>query len=475
MPLKDAALLPAYTLAIAVLTQPLASLANENYQNLTLQQAIEIAIQNNQAKKVSEEKQRFAESRYKEAQSARWPTLDLQAGHQYSNNPMTFQIPEMNVNLGGLGAILAGALAPLPVPTSINIPSNTVKLVGNTTNRAALNVKYPLYTGGKISSIIEQASVGKAIANQDVKKTTQQVVYDVKRYFHATQLTQEIYQVTDDTYGLLASSKKLAEASYKDGVGSVTKLDFNKLQNAVNLADNMRADFDAKHQAAKAALVYTMGLDWGAEVTISQLLSVNPDHSLQVGTLIDEAKQFNPDINKLKLAMKAMDAKVDEARSEYFPQVGLFASRQYQDLGVSGGWNTSENRNNWSVGVGVRMSLFNGGATQNRMNSARLQKMQLEEQERLAKSGIALMLKNKLTDFKKALQQVEIGEKATKESAGHVKLVNRAFALGAATAKDLVEAAYQNALIKSNLLKAKHSALVSLAEIENSVGTAEDH
>jgi len=446
------------------------SVAGENYENLSLQQAIQIAIQHNNQKKVSEEKQAVAESQYQLAKSAQWPTLELQAGHRYSNNPMTFEIPQMDVDLGSLGALLSAALAPLPVPNSITIPSNTVKLIGNTTNRASLNVQYPLYTGGKISSIIEQASVGKEIASEDVKKTTQQVVYDVKRYYYTVQLTQEIYQVVDSTYNMLEYNKKLAEASFNDTVGAVSKLDFNKLQNAVNLADNMRADFDAKNQAAKAALIYSMGLDWGTEITISQPLSVNHDYHLQVETLIDESKQYNSDINKLKLAMQAMHAKVKEARSEYFPQVGLFASRQYQDLGVDGGWNTSENRNNWSVGVGLSMTLFSGGATQNRINSAKLKKIQLEEQERLAESGIALLINNKLTDLKKALTQVDIGEKASKASTGNMGLISRAFSIGAAESQDIIEAAYQHALIQSNMLRAKHNALLSLAEIERTVG-----
>lgn len=474
MSLRKAALLPTYALAVAAFTNPLSTVANESYQNLTLAQAIQVAVQNNKLNKVSEKKQQHAESQYQEALSARWPTVDFQAVHQYSNNPMTFEIPQMNVDLGALGGILQAALAPLPVPNTINIPSNTVKMIGNTTNRASLNAKLPIYTGGKISSIIKQADVGKSIANEEAKKTTQQVIYEVKQYYYGVQLSKGIYQVANGTYELLAYSKKLAEASYQDDVGTVTKLDFNRLQNAVSLADNMRQDFTAKHQAAKAALIYAMGLDWGTEVTISEPLTFDKPYQFQADTLIDEAKQFNPDISKLKLAIEAMDAKVDEANSEYMPQVGLFANRQYQDLGVDGGWNTSENRNNWAVGVGVRMSLFNGFATKNRVNSAKLQKIQLQEQFSLVESGIALLIKNKLTDLNKATTQVEIGERATKNASENVNLINRAFAMGAADAKDLVEAAYQNALIQSNLLKAKHRVLMSLAEIENTVGTEKE-
>jgi len=458
-----------YVLAIIVCTQSLGCIADDGYQNLKLDEAIQIALQNNLEKKVSRKDITLAESRYKEALSARWPTLDFQAGFQHSDNPMTQETPAFDLPLGSLGTTLQAVLGPT-APTSLAIPEQHMTLAGTNTSSASLNLNYPLFTGGKISSIIEQAEAGKEIAGEDAKKTESKVIYNVKRYYYATQLTQALSKVAEDTYQELKYNAKIAKRMYEAGDEGINKLDYYKLENAVSLADNTRVDFLGKSDEAKAALIFSMGLDLGTEVTVSQALSIDTAEQVNLAPMLERAKQFNPDINKLKLATRALDAKIDEARSDYFPHVGLFANNKYADLD-GGSLDTSDNRHNWTVGIGVRMSLFNGGMTSHRVNSAKLQRLKLMEQQSFVESGIALLIKNKYIDLQKAIAQVSLSEKALDISQDNVSLVNRAFSIKSATSRDVIEASYHNALIQSNLIKAQHDVLLNLADIENTLGT----
>lgn len=154
--------------------------AAENYQNLSLSSAIEIALKNNVEKQISYQSAAIAESQYQQALSARWPTLTFQAGIQHRNKEPMFNVPASSITVAALG----GAQVP--------IPAQSIKLMDQNLSSAALQLMFPLYTGGKISSIINQAGIGKEIAQEEFRRTSLQVVRDVKRYYYAAQLTQEL-------------------------------------------------------------------------------------------------------------------------------------------------------------------------------------------------------------------------------------------------------------------------------------------
>jgi len=73
------------------------SLATEIYDNLSLKQAIEIALNKNIENKISYQAAAIAESQYQEALSARWPTLTLQGGFQHRNEAPTFIFPSSTI------------------------------------------------------------------------------------------------------------------------------------------------------------------------------------------------------------------------------------------------------------------------------------------------------------------------------------------------------------------------------------------
>ena len=64
---------------------------------------------------------------------------------------------------------------------------------GRDTVRGQLELNYPIYTGGKISAIIEQARLNKNIAKQSIIRDKNSVVYDVKKYFYAYILGNSVY------------------------------------------------------------------------------------------------------------------------------------------------------------------------------------------------------------------------------------------------------------------------------------------
>lgn len=84
--------------------------AAEMYEQLSLNDAIGIALKNNVEQRISLQAAAVAESQYQEAVSAHWPTVSLQASMTRMDEDPTFSLPGATVSIASLAAPLNGAL-----------------------------------------------------------------------------------------------------------------------------------------------------------------------------------------------------------------------------------------------------------------------------------------------------------------------------------------------------------------------------
>lgn len=450
--------------------------ANPAYDNLSLRQAIDIAIANNHEGAISYQAAAIAESQYQEALSARWPTLTLQVGFQRRDESPVFVFPSSSIPLGNLGTALGAALGPLlppgaSIPATITVPEQRVKLLNRDTTATSLQLVYPLYTGGRISSLISQANYGKEIAKEELRRTNLQIVRDVKRYYFAVQLTEGLMATAHDTVALLETTRNLTKKLYEGGSASLNKLDYLKTEMAVSYAKSVEADFETRHKAAKAALIQTMGLPWNSEVRLTDPLSVKPANTADLDLLVKQANDFNPQIGMLKLAVKASSAKIDEAHSGHLPLVALTGEATHYQNSYDKGLAADANRNSWIIGISMNLPLFEGWRTESRISTAKLQHSQMEEREKLLEQGTAILVKSLFIEFDGARKQVGISENAKQVADENVDLTSRAFTIGASKPQDMIEAQVLRAIVQGNLIRAQHDQLLKLAELDYVLGS----
>lgn len=455
--------------------------ASEQYQQLTLNQAIEIALLNNTEKKVSLQAAAIAESQYQEALSARMPNISLQASLMRMDEDPTFVFPSTNIPINGIAAPLNGALAGLAgagilppglsVPANIAVPQQRIKLMDRDTAIAQIQLMYPLYTGGKISSIIQQADLAKEIAKQEYHRTTLQVIRDVKRYYYAVQLTHGLNQLAQDTAESLAGTRDLTKSMYEAGSATVNKLDYLKTEMAVHYAQALASEFSAKHKSAVAALQHAMGINMDSQISLQSYDFLPTSSNQSYAQLIAQAQQFNPQLGMMKLAVSIGDAKVNEARSAYFPQIAITGNIRHIENSVNAGLVNSDNRNSWTIGVAMSMPLIDFGRTSHHINTSKLERQAMAEKQVLVEQGLAAQLKHLFIQLEAANQQNSISEKASDFSQQHVALTEKAYQIGMSKAEDMVQASLLDAITQGNHLKAQHDAAYHQTEIEYFIGS----
>lgn len=448
-------------------------LAAETYNQLALNDAISIGLKNNLQQRISLQAAAIAESQYQEALSARWPTVSFQASAMRMDEDPTFTFPGSSVNIASIAAPLNAAMfggAPV-IPSTLDSGKQKVKLMDRDTATATLQMMMPLYTGGKIASVVNQANLGKEIAQQEYHRSTLQVVRDVKRYYYAVKLTQELSELAHETVETLESTRDLTKSMYEGGSSSINKLDYLKTEMAVNYAKSLETEFLAKQKSAVAALNFAMGLPWNSLITIADHDYPKSNNQPVLENMMSQAQQFNPDIGIIKLAVKVADERINEAQSAYYPQVALTGNVRHIENAYEGGLVNEDNKNSWTIGVVMSMPLLDFGKTSHHVNTAKQQRNQINDTQLLVEQGIAAQIKNLFIGFEAANQQVTLSEKTVTFSRDYERLTNQAYQIGASKPEDMIQASIYSAVVEGSLLRAQHDSANSLAEIEYFIGS----
>jgi len=477
-------------LSASVLTGPLYA----EQTVVTLKEAISIALQNNNQLKVSQTAVQIADAQYDQAMSAHYPTLDASVSVMRIDEAPTFEMRGSTIidntqtialynSLSGAAAgdgnaNTAGAYAFLAAntPAESTLPINMdVQMMGRDTAIAKLDMTLPLYTGGKISAITKQASIGKLIAQEGKIKSENQIIFDVKRYYYGVVLTKKLEQLSKDTLERMSFISDLTSQLYKGGSMNVKKTDYLRSKLSVNLIESLHERLVAKEVLAKSALLNAMGVSWKHEVDVSENDFATPKMNKQMQTLVEEAYQYNPDFKTLKLAIDVHEAKMDEAQSEYLPSIALIGSvqRMYNDYDY--GLVNVTNENSWTIGVGLQWSIFNGMRTSSKVEQSRLEKLKLQQQEVLLEEGLALQVKKVFLDMDSSYKQYNILVEAADTAEQNRDLNTRAYQEDMVQTKDVIEAQLFEAYTKGDFYRSQHDHALSLAEADYVIGAAIDN
>jgi len=460
-------------------------------QSFTLDEAIAIALENNKNLKISQTSLEIADTLYKQAMSAHYPTLDVSVSAMRLDEAPTFEMRGVTTvdntqsialynSLSGAAAAdgnavtsatYAGIAASTPQTSELPMDMD-VKLMGRDTAIAKVDLMLPLYTGGKITSLVEQAEMGKAIANEGIARSRNQVIYDVKKYYYGIVLAKQIKQLTSDTLERMSFIRDLTSEMYQGGSLSVKKTDYLRSKLSVNMIAVFYEDIKSKEVMAKAALANAMGYGWKEEVdvAVSELRAPEMDKDLEA--MIEQAYKFNPDYKTLKLALKVQDAKIDEAQSEYLPQAAFIASAKSMYNDYEYGVINETNKDSWSIGVGVEWSLFNGMRTSNKVEQSRLEKLKMKDQEILLQDGLALQIKQAYLEMKSTYNKYKVLADGVAIANENRDLNTRAYQMDMVETKDVIESQLFEAFTQADYYRVQNSHALARAKADLIIGYA---
>jgi outer membrane protein len=427
--------------------------------SLSLQECVDIALQNNRNRPVSRLAIEIAEAQYRQALSSYWPQLSFKATYSVMDEDPNFVFPSSQFKVALIGP-----------PVIVSVPKQDVKLMNRENLMTSLGMTYPLYTGGLRGAIVTQAEQGLQAAKQEARRTDLQVIYDVRRMYYGAVLARELLRIGKDALARMEVTLDLTENLYKRGSGRVKKTDYLRNKTVVEGLRSMVAVFEANEQSVRAALVNSMGLEWDTSVEVAEGSLPFIPYQTDLKGLVGNAYLFNPDWGRLQAGLMAAEARIKETKSGHYPKVGLFGNLLHLQNSYDKGIVTPQNKNSWTIGVGLELPLFSGFRTTHEVKEAQARLKKLEEQKVLLKEGIGLQVKHLFIHMMSAQEQKKASEEAAKASEENRDLNERAYQEELVETKDVIEAQLVESMMKATYQKALFDHIEGQAHLDFVIG-----
>jgi outer membrane protein TolC len=267
-------------------------------------------------------------------------------------------------------------------PSDLNNPKDR--------NHFQTKVEYtlPLYTGGKLEQYGKITKALESMSTLDLEALRLQKMYEIKKSFYAISLLDtylyNLHLIASNTKKLEAKTAAMMEEGY------VKKVDLLEVQNKHSDV----ARLIAQTEANRTLLYHFISFLVDEEVTA---IKGHYDEVQDVSITDERILSDNLDIKKAEQGVEISKMNIALAQSAFLPQVGAFANYGSSDDKLM---NDFSKNDAYTVGLQVKLNVFNGGTDKNNVEKARVENLKASQQLVLAKKQIALYLKQLQTQIK---------------------------------------------------------------------------
>jgi outer membrane protein TolC len=405
----------------------------------------------------------IAEAQYGQSLAGYWPQVGAEAGFQRRDHAPDFLFPASAFATQGF-TIPTGPTTGIPIPgQTINIPAQDVKLLDRDTSSVSLNASLLLWDGGMRRGMGEQAKGGVEVAKAEIRRTDMEIQDSVTRMYYSSVLARQLHQLGLDTLARMEATLGLTETMYKEGSGKVKKTDY--LENKV-MVETIRAavaTLEKNEAMAQAALANTMGLNWQASVAPATGQVPYEPYAGNLDQLVSTAYRFNLDWEKLEAGIRALQGAETTARSGDYPKLAVTVDLHQYWNDYDAGLMTHQNKEGWTLGIGLKIPIFSGNLVRNQVREARARVGKAQEDQILLKEGIGLMVKDTLLSLNAARKAMGASEAAMKAAEENRDLNTRAYESELVETQDVIKAQLVESLMTAQYLKTRfdHATLQS--------------
>lgn len=450
-------------------------------REMSLESCIGQALEKNQMRPASQFAVQMAEAQHQQALSGYWPQVEFVGSFRKTDDRPNFIFSGGALEMPASQSVInipPGVLGPGPVSLPVSVPAQMfdipdfdVELLDEDTSTAALELQWLLFDGGMRKGLREQSSSGIEAAKQAARLTELEIIESVKRTYFGSVLAKQLLQLGNDTLARMEATLNLTESVYKEGSGQVKKTDYLSNKVMVDSIRAMVATLKSNDIMARAALANYMGMSWRDSVTpVDKSIEHNP-MQLDMESLVGSAYRFNPNWAQMEAGINAASGNLRTEKSGHMPRIALVGRvhRYWNDL--DGGLSTDRNLEGWSAGIGVKVPVFDGYLTRNKVRHAKAKLQQMEAQQILLEEGIGLQVKHIIVSLNATAEQYESTKAAMDSAVENRDLNERAYRNGLVETQDVIEAQLIESLVSARHHRVAYEYASLVAKLELTIGS----
>ena len=421
---------------------------NSRSTHLTLEKAVQLALQNNPDLRSSRLEMEKAYERVHEAWGNTMPNIGVTA--QYSNalkKPVFF---------------LPGSFIGQPQLDIVPIE------VGSTHSMSLSLTATQILFNGAVFIGVGAASVYSQAAEEMYRGKKVETVTKVRKAFCGVLLATEALNMMQSTLKNAEDNLRNVQLMHRQGIVS----DYDELRAQVGV-ENLRPmviQSETNRSLTLDGLKAAIGAQTADDIEVDGSLTFAEYENGILADAESVAVESNSNLRALRYQIEVNNKFLSVERSNYLPTIAAFGNYQYQaqqnhlDLGNLNLVTTS------MVGLNFSVNLFQGFQTNARVDQAKLEVRKTEAQLASAETGIKTAVHSLIGSLKQARKRVEAQEKTVEQAERGYSIVTTRYGNGSATQLDVNDA--QNVLMqaKVNRIQAVYDYLAASADLDQILG-----
>lgn len=357
-------------------------------ENLQLQQALELLKEKNLELKVSRFEAQMKEYEAMAAKGHHFGKLDVTVSGMRSNdagNVFGFKLASREATFGDFGA---GEFNPSN-PNVLSVqPYNLNYPEARNHYQTKLSYMLPLFTGGKLTEYGRITESMHQMSLYDTKQLLNEKIFQTKKAFYDISLVENYIGNLSKILSNIKRLENIVDTMKREGYAQ--NIDLLEVQ--ARKAEALSMYNQAKMNRALAYQFLSFLLD-------TEVSSIDKISDIAPIPTVDQQKleRKNIDIQKALLGEKIADMAVGVEEANFLPTVGAFAEYGSADDEI---FNEFKEKDSYTVGVQLKWNLFSGGTDYANLEKAKVNRLKVQSQVALAKSGINLKAKKLETEIR---------------------------------------------------------------------------
>lgn len=337
-----------------------------------------------------------------------------------------------------------------------------------------LSLTMPIYTGGQLEGAIKAADLamnanelGLELCKQQVKAAT------MSAYYQALQAKNQI-KVAQDSVNTLTEHLKNVNAQYT--VGTVAKSDVLGTQVQMANAEQNLINANNSYDVAIASLNNVMGLPTDTELNLTDSLDYNV-YEIPLEECTAYARSNRPDVLIADYQVAIAEAGVQQARAGYMPKVSAQASKSWAGDSPFGSEETDQRygqNNNWTAGLVLSWDIWDNNVTQSKVNQSKAAVAKAEAAAENTRQSGDLEVRTAYLNLKAAEKSINTTQVAVDKAQEDYKIAQVRYAAGVGTNLDVMDAEEKLAQAQTNYYTALYNYNSSKAALDKAMGIMVD-
>lgn len=404
---------------------------------ISLEQALDLAKQNNNDLQVAVLQLQRSQSSLKEAQAALLPSLNLVGGVTRSRSSST----TLNRR-------------------QANAPENPD---ATSVFDSQAELRYDLYTSGRRTAAIKEAEEQVRLQQFEVERQSEEIRLNVATEYYSLQQSDESVRIARSAVENSQASLRDAQALERAGVG--TK--FDVLRSQVNLANSQQELTDALSQQAIARrrLALRLNLPQSVSITASDPVQLAGLWKSSLEDSIVLAYQNRAELQQKLAERNIREQQRKQALATLGPQISFIARYDLLDRFNDG----VAINDGYSVGLRASMNLYDGGASRARAARAKTEIAIAEAEFAERRNQVRFQVEEAYSSHLANLENVQTAATALDQAKESLRLARLRFQAGVGTQTDVINAQSELTRSEANRVRAILNYNLALTRLQRYV------